>query len=233
MPSRPTRWPAFDSTLAIRQLVVVLPLVPVTPMSFSGEARVAGQGLADAAERRADVGHDAHRHVGRRRRMLAQQGGRPARHGLGHELVAVAAAARQGGEQTRRARPAASRTCSWPRGYRRRRGTWPRAAGLSDSAADQRQIRFARPEASMPQGFRPRTGRGSRRAAGRWTGRRWRSKRGGLSHFSRLSRRVYWGTTLRVVILRSVPGNHDAERRATLDKRRQMVDITGYALHRF
>ena len=35
VPSTPTRWSAAESTPAIRQLVVVLPLVPVTPISFN------------------------------------------------------------------------------------------------------------------------------------------------------------------------------------------------------
>ena len=70
-------------------------------------AGIAGQGLADAAVGVAGVGHEAERHVQPRQRSLGEHGASAARQGLGDEVVAVAAAARQGGEQI--ARPDAPR----------------------------------------------------------------------------------------------------------------------------
>ena len=71
VPNTPTRWPAAVSTPAIRQLVVVLPLVPVTPISFQLPAGIAGQGLAEPGVGFAGVGNDAPGH-GRSRAWAAR-----------------------------------------------------------------------------------------------------------------------------------------------------------------
>ena len=70
------------------------------PHSLAG---VAGQGLADAAESGAAIGHDAHRCAGGRNKSLGQNRRCAALDGLRHVVVAIDVAAHQGHEQIARA----------------------------------------------------------------------------------------------------------------------------------
>ena len=89
VPSRPQRRSAASSSERTRNAVVVLPLVPVMPTTGSARRRVAVEARRGDRHRRADV-RDLHLGHAEAERPRDHQRRRPARDGVGGEVMAVA-----------------------------------------------------------------------------------------------------------------------------------------------